>query len=84
MENKDKNWLIKFSLAKKYFESNGNLLIPINYETENGIKLGRWISKQRQYYKNKDTYKANSSFTQERIERLECIGMIWSTKKEVA
>lgn len=56
-----------YELAKQYYEENEHLLIPINYETEKGIKLGRWIQGQRQKYKDK-------KLSQEQIDLLNQIG----------
>ena len=44
-------WKRMYHLAKKYYNENGNLLIPDKYLTEDNIKLGRWISTQRGNYK---------------------------------
>ena len=40
-------WVEYYEVAKAYYEKHGNLEIPTNYETDDGIKLGRWIIKQR-------------------------------------
>ena len=50
----DQTWLNNYQLLKNYFEYYGNLEIPRNYKTkdginydEEGINLGFWINKQR-------------------------------------
>lgn len=70
-EKNNELWLEKYERAKQYYVENGNLLIPGTYETNDGVKLGMWISHQRRdYIKNK--------LSNDRIELLEAIGMIWS------
>lgn len=69
----EEDWERKYNLAKKFYETNGNLLIPVNQQYENTY-LGKWISHQRQSY-------AKGKLPQEKIERLEQIGMIWDAYK---
>lgn len=68
-------WDEKFKLVKRYYDENGHLLIPWNYETNNGIKLGGWIRKQREAYK-----KGTLSYSQ--VEKLNSIGMIWEIRQQ--
>ena len=71
MKNNTERWLEQYNHAKQYYLENGDLLIPGTYETNGGLKLGMWISRQRRdYIKNK--------LSNDRIELLEAIGMIWS------
>lgn len=67
------DWERKYSLAKSFYEANGSLLIPVTQQYENTY-LGKWISHQRQSY-------AKGKLPQEKIERLEQIGMIWDASK---
>ena len=69
-------WNKKYTLAKIFFKKYGHLLIPYDYMID-GIRLGRWIGTQRQNYIKRD----NSFFTQEKIEKLNQIGMVWDVKK---
>ena len=66
----DIQWYEYYNLAVEYFNSNGNLLIPLRYKTTNNIRLGLWVSHQRGSYKS-------GKLSQERIELLEKIGMEW-------
>ena len=68
-------WELNYSLAKIYFEKNGNLEIPSKFKTlngtdedENGYNLGYWLINQRQMYKK-------GKLSKERIELLKQIGM---------
>ena len=71
---KDLFWYTNYTLAKDYYKEHGNLLIPQHYII-NGKNLGLWISNQRAYYKN-------SKLSQERIELLNSIGMVWNAKSK--
>jgi hypothetical protein len=73
------NWEKKFSLAKAYYEEHGNLLIPTDYIFEE-ILLGRWISKQRLIYSGNPN--VSGKLTQEQIDRLNEIGMVWNKKNK--
>jgi len=67
----DAQWDEYYEYAKKYFSENGNLFVPVNYTTNNGIKLGHWIGKQRKQYKD-------GRLSLARIDLLDRIGMVWS------
>ena len=69
-------WMEKYNLAKKYYNDNGNLNIPSNYITENGIKLGMWICCQRKAFKGNPNY----LMTEERKKLLDDIKMDWKVK----
>lgn len=40
-------WEHKWALAAQYKQKNGNLDIPAQYKTSDGIWLGRWIYEQK-------------------------------------
>lgn len=70
-------WMKKYELAKSYYEHHGNLEIPIDFKTKNGIDydengslLGEWIRYQRK----------NKKLSKERINLLHEIDMIWYKK----
>ena len=50
-ENKDvklkARWETVFSYLEKYAEGNGDCLVPADHITEDGIKLGSWVSNTR-------------------------------------
>ncbi len=45
-------WREAFEAAKRYYEIHGNLSIPMGYETREGIRLGAWVQRQKQRWKN--------------------------------
>ena len=64
-------WDYMYLEAKRYYEENGNLLVPATYETDTGYGLGRWIRTQRVSYQN-------GSISQSQVDKLDRIGMVWS------
>lgn len=78
----------KYELAKKYYEHYGNLKVPYSFVTydginrsERGYRLGRWVRKQREAYRDyENNVPSDYKMTQERINLLEQIGMIWRLK----
>ena len=71
LKNNAESWNAKYECAKHFYAENGNLLVPLAYETNEGIKLGMWISIQRRN-------NLKNRLSKERIELLEKIGMVWS------
>lgn len=57
-----------YETAKKFYEENGHLNIPNNYQYKSGFWLGAWVDKIR---KKKDV------LTDEQIRRLNEIGFVW-------
>lgn len=66
-------WEKNYLEAKEYFERFGDLLVPAKYVTETSFPLGMWIAMMRQYRANQRT----NIVTEERIKRLNEIGMSW-------
>lgn len=71
-----------YKLAKKYYEHYDNLKIPRSFKTVNGYEvdekgytLGAWINTQRFSYKK-------GTLFEDRIEKLEKIGMMWNIRKD--
>ena len=76
-------WNMMYELTKKYYEHYGNLKISINFKTvngydidENGYNLGDWIRNQRVKYKN-------DTLSEDKIKKLEEIGMIFENVNDV-
>lgn len=67
-------WVKNYYFAKEYYEKHGHLLVDwkyVIYDDNHGvIKLGQWIVKQRQAYKN-------NLLSKEQISLLNDIGMVW-------
>lgn len=67
------DWDRWYEYAVEYFNTHGNLLVPSEYVTPDGIKLGRWINRQRAAYQGKGSYAIDI----DRIAKLNAIRMIW-------
>ena len=71
----DRQWNEVYGAAKRYFEANGDLDVPVAYVTPEGYALGKWVRRQQYAYRNPE--KSNAILSQERIELLDAIGMQW-------
>lgn len=69
-------WEKGFVSAQKYRTEHGDLLVPVRYRDKNDFALGEWIVYNRQRY-------LGGNLTQNHIERLEAIGMVWSTSNDL-
>ena len=78
-DNKTVLWNKYYGAASKYYKEHGDLNVPINYKTEDGVNLGLWISKVRAMYRGSLN---SSTLTKEQIAKLEEIGILWDTKYE--
>ena len=66
----DAKWEKAYALAAAYYEENGNLNIPRSYVTAAGERLGQWVASQQWAY-------PKGKLTEERIAKLDAIGMRW-------
>ena len=73
-------WNSMYENAKNYYEKHGHLHVSSNHVCENGAKLGQWISSMRRRRKYKEAGKAGTNISQEQINMLDSIGMIWEIK----
>lgn len=69
-------WERAYVAAKCYWEHTGNLNVPEKYQTDDGFKLGTWLSRQRDDAKR-------GVLSEERRQRLDKIGMHWSGRQEL-
>ena len=72
------SWDDYYELAAQYYKEHGNLLVPVNY-SKNGMNLGYWIIDQRKTMKGQGHRR---NLTEEQIEKLDAIGMVWDKYKE--
>lgn len=49
----DYEWIRMYNLAAVYYNTNGNLIVPKNYKTNENDYLGAWIKRQRKSYNDK-------------------------------
>ena len=71
---RDLSWERYFKEAKRYYEEHGHLNTNVNDVTDSGVRLGAWICQLRTYRKSGIQ---KSYLTEERIQALGKIGMIW-------
>lgn len=71
-------WNENYRLLKEYYEEHGNIDVPQKYVV-NGVKLGVWVSIQRQKYSG--TIKVK--LTEEQISLLEELGIKWVSRINV-
>ncbi len=71
-------WERNYTAAKTYAEKFGHLDVPNKYCDENGVKLGKWIAKLRIWHKTREQ---KDLLTENRIKKLEEIGMVWSLRE---
>lgn len=70
----DYYWEKNFSVAVKYYKENGDLIVPSNFVSDDGVRLGSWISRLRKLRKGQCK---GTPPTPEQIKRLDDIGMVW-------
>jgi len=66
-------WEKAYAQACDYFREHGNLNVPSTYVTEDGMRLGRWVRRQREIY--------GTTLSESRKQKLDNIGMIWPESK---
>ena len=66
-------WLSMYDLARQYYIDHGDLDVPSNYITPEGVQLGPWLNRQRMIRSGKKT----GNLTEEQIRALDAIGMSW-------
>lgn len=71
----DRQWNEGYQEAKRYFDAHGNLNVPADYVSPGGYNLGNWVKQQR--YTRQNPEKSCAVLTEERIAKLDTIGMRW-------
>ena len=71
----DRQWNEGYQEAKRYFDAHGDLKVPGDYVSPNGYNLGNWVKRQR--YTRHNPEKSCAVLTEERIAKLDEIGMRW-------
>ena len=85
-------WEQHYNAAEQYYKEHNNLDIPKYYVNADGIRLGRWIAKQRNLWqKENNTEKEEikrsgynkNCLTKQQIIKLSAIGMDWGKKTNI-
>lgn len=66
----ESSWERSYHAAAQYRDKHGNLDVPAAYVTEEGIRLGKWIRRQRE---------GKGAISGLRKRKLDAIGMKWET-----
>ena len=74
------SWDSMYLLAKDYYDKHHNLEIERRYMTPEGYALGSWLNTQRRVRSGKIC----GILTEERIRKLDAIGMDWRGKYDLA
>ena len=67
-----------YSLLQEYHKKYGNINVPNRYKIQ-GVRLGRWLDRQRQAYQDylKNTHTVSMVIDKSEIDKLNELGMIW-------
>ena len=71
----DRQWNEGYQEAKRYFDAHSDLNVPADYVSPGGYNLGNWVKRQR--YTRQNPEKSCAVLTEERIAKLDEIGMRW-------
>ncbi len=63
-------WQQNYATAKRYFERNGNLDVPVTYKTPDGLALGKWLYRQKRAQAGKE-----KPLTPEQRQKLSALGL---------
>ena len=74
----DRQWNEGYQEARRYFDAHGDLNVPAGYVSPDGYNLGNWVKRQR--YTRHNPEKSCAVLTEERIAKLDAIGMRWETR----
>ena len=74
------SWDLMYQKARNYYTVHGNLEVSKRYRTQDGYPLGQWLQTQRRVRAGT----VYGTLSQERIARLDNIGMIWDNRRDIA
>ena len=64
------SWDLKYGMLKRYYEVNGDCLVPVKFETVEGVRLGSWVGRQR-------GDKKKGLLSADRVTMLEEVDFVW-------
>ena len=70
-------WEKNCQAAEEYYKLHGNLNVPADYCTPDGIRLGNWIQNQKQAYAGK---RGSLGLSRQQVQRLKSAGMEFGGK----
>lgn len=81
-EKFDYKWEMNYHACAKYYVEHGHLNIPVAYISQDGLRIGTWIRRQRRL--RWDKVIGGAALTETQIQRLNEIGMVWEDTFETA
>ena len=79
----NRQWRQAYEAARQYFQEHGDLEVPYEYTTPDGLRLGQWVVRQRMAYKGTLSGKGKVNrkrLSPDRKKLLDAIGMDWRGK----
>ena len=79
----NRQWRQAYEAARQYFQEHGDLEVPYEYTTPDGLRLGQWMVRQRMAYKGTLSGKGKVNrkrLSPDRKKLLDAIGMDWREK----
>ena len=70
---RERQWEEGFAHLRAYGESNNDCLVPQSFKTEDGYRLGQWVSVQREKKDN---------LSDVRCHRLDELGFVWDVREQ--
>ena len=75
----DRQWNEGYEEARRYVDAHGDLNVPADHVSPGGYAIGKWVKRQRYTHHNPE--KSCAVLTEERIAKLDAIGMRWENRK---
>lgn len=75
----ENRWNTFLECARRYYEEHGNLMVPADYTTNDGVALGQWISTMKSIRRGNIPAR---KLTPEQIAQLDSVGMYWGDVNE--
>ncbi len=74
-------WEQNYAACVEYHREHGDLDVPNDYVSKDGLKIGIWVRRQRLLRQGKAV---GTKLTEEQVQRLSNIGMVWEDKYDRA
>lgn len=74
-------WQQNYNALLQYYRAHGNIAVPKDYVTADGIKLYQWLLNVKQAYRRQDDN--GYTLTEAQIKQLEELGIEWRTRSEI-
>lgn len=79
--DRQRSWEEWFEALKEYKIKHGHTRVPPSYVLPNGMRLGGWVDRQRQFFRSKKAGGRDFGLSDKRIALLNEQGFIWDPLK---